>query len=548
MGAPPIPAIEREAGTSAATTDATARRVGLGAAALVLLGLCLVLHVYRLSATPGWDPQEGYNLDIAWNLAHGHLRFFALTSAFAEHPPLFYLQLAAAIRVFGYGIVAVRALAGFYAILTCAALLGLGHRLLGAGPALWAGAVFTVAPIMLENTRWGYSYSQLAFVGLLCLWAATHYSRSENTRWLVAASLLAGLAAFSDYEGIAWIAFVALLALRQSWRAALVAMGVGLAVPLLGLLICFAAAPAVFLVDFSTTFGRAAGGNAVLQGIELLINYYRFVTLDPWLTLGLAGMFFVPPRARGLLAGALVTLGLVALKVRPIGLSIHTLVPLLPLLALGAGLVLHLGLRRLYAWALTWLAPIVSRLSRTRTSVPAAGEAGAPRLARFSAAALVFLAIVSPLGMALAVDAAGLSTTLTTRQDAILATPADAQATERYVLTHARAGDLVLASPGIAWAFDHPDGAPGLSSADMLQTIAQSGQAASFYPAGLAPSRWAYDVSLSRARYVVVDNLLRQLAEPGQVDGLAPLLTQASHWRAVFTRGQYTVYEQSAPA
>src|SRR6185312_17212193 len=69
--------------------------------AIGILALFAFFHLWRLDATPGWDPQEGYNLDIAWNLAHGRLRLFALTSAFAQHPPLFFLQLAFFIHLFG---------------------------------------------------------------------------------------------------------------------------------------------------------------------------------------------------------------------------------------------------------------------------------------------------------------------------------------------------------------------------------------------------------------------------------------------------------------
>src|SRR6185312_12083336 len=137
--------------------------------AIGILALFAFFHLWRLDASPGWDPQEGYNLDIAWNLLHGHPRIFALPTAFAQHPPLFYLQLALAIRIFGYSIVAVRVLAGLYALLTCAAILFVGRRILGWGPALWAAIVFTVAPLMLANTRWGYSYAQLTFLGMLVL-------------------------------------------------------------------------------------------------------------------------------------------------------------------------------------------------------------------------------------------------------------------------------------------------------------------------------------------------------------------------------------------
>lgn len=526
-----------------------ARRGALLAAGGAVLALCVFFHVYRLGATPGWDPQEGYNLDIAWNLLHGRLRLFALTSAFAQHPPLFYLQLALAIRIFGYGIVAVRALAALYAVLTCAALLLAGRRRLGAGPALWAALIFTVAPITLANTRWGYSYAQLACVGVLCLWAGWRYTESGERRWLLAAAALAGLAAFSDYVGVAWIVFVALIALRHGWRDAALAAGVGFGILATGLLACLIAAPAIFISDIVTTSGRAAGGNPLLQVILLLLNYYRFLTLDPWLLLGVVGLFLVPARTRGYLLGAAAVLGLVVLKVRDLGASIHTAVPLLPILALGAGVVLDAGLRRLYAWSLGWLRPLIP----ASPTSPASGrqpDQPHPPLRRQVAALLVFLVVVSPLGLAMAADAVGLGGTLTTRQDDILATPGDAQAAGRYVLAHAHAGDLVLASPTIAWMFDVPDGSGGggggIQGADILQSIAQSGSQVAFYPAHLPGDRWAYDVSPDRARYVVVDDLLRRLAAPGQAPALQPILTRVERWPVAFTAGQYTVYERPA--
>lgn len=539
------PVAAPETGASAGRQSAwdDVARLLLPAVALAVLALCVFLHVYRLGATPGWDPQEGYNLDIAWNLAHGHLRLFALSSAFAQHPPLFYLQLAVSIHLFGYGITAVRALAALYAVLTCAALLVVGRRMLGWGPALWAGAVFTIAPLVLANTRWGYSYAQLMFVGVLCLGAAWRWLETGgDRRWLLAAALLAGLAAFSDYEGVAWIVFVALLALRRGWRESALAFVSGACVPIIGLLACLVAAPTVFTADVTDTLGRAAGGNLLLQLIELLVNYYRFLSLDVWVLLGVVGLFLIrPARARNVLLGATAVLALTVLKVRDVGTSIHTAVPLLPLLALGAGVALDLALRTLYGWCIGWVVPLLRR----NGAVPIALEppyTNAPRLARLAATALVFVVVVAPVGLALASDGAGLASSLATRQDATLATPTAATATARFIAVHARPGDLVLASSEVAWMFDAPPGDPSLRGADLLQTLAQAGHPASFYPTGLPRSRWAYDVSLGSARYVVVDDLLRALAKPGQVDALAPLLQQVEHWPIAYTSGQYTVY------
>src|SRR5262249_37431805 len=213
-----------------------------------------------------------------------------------------------------------------------------------------------------------------------------------------------------------------------------------------------------------------------------------------WLVLGVIGLFLAPPRARGFLLSAAAILGVAALKVREIGLSIHTVVPLLPLLALGLGIMLDVGLRSLYGLSLAWLTHVFAFAPRRVAPVDRGGNLGskaaergparrqlrggrsgnvvavgarqqftaanlgssplATHLPRLGAALVVFLVIVAPVALTLATDAAGLATTFTTRQDEILAAPQDAEAVRRYVAAHARPDDLVLASPAIAWMFD----------------------------------------------------------------------------------------------
>ncbi|HEX9413919.1 MAG TPA: glycosyltransferase family 39 protein [Ktedonobacterales bacterium] len=524
------------------------RRGALLAAGIAVVALNVVFHTVHLASAPGWDPQEGYNLDLAWNLVHGRWRLFALTSAFGQHPPLFYLQLAVLIHVLGYSIATIRALAGAYAILTCVGLLGLGWRLLGAGPALWAGLVYTCAPFFLANTRWGYSYSQLMFVTLLCVWALWRYAESRRKRWLIVAALVAGFAVLSDYEGIALVALVALFAWTIHRRDVLLAVAVSLALPVIGLVVGLVAAPHVFGADLLDTFGRATGASPLLSIVEALINYYRAVTLDVWIVLGMVGLLLVrAPRVRAVLWPATGLLGLFILTVREIGPSFHTALPLIPLLALGTGVALDGAVRQLYAWA-----------AGAQSAAPPRDDAQTDRIAapwlrvraRNAAAALVvFVVVISPLAIALAGDAAGLATTLPTRDDAVLATaPQDAQAAAGYVLAHARPGDLTLGSPQVVWMLDQPEDARGrtrpLYSADLLQTLAYQGRAAAFYPAGLPPQRWAYAVSLGRARYVIVDDLLRRLAAPGQVDGLAQILAAVETWPLVYHHGEYALYER----
>ena len=262
------------------------QRWGLLGAGVAILLLALALHLIHLAQTPGWDSDEGYNLDIAWNLLHGRLRMFALSSAFVQHPPLFYLILALAIRLFGYSMLTMRALAVFYSVLTTLALLVLGRRMFGPGPALWGALAFTIAPLALDNTRWGYTYSQLMLVAFLGVYACWRYLETRSYRWLLVAALLSALAILSDYEG----AFLALLVILVAWRVRprhiWTAAGIGLGIPLLTALALLAATPATFLSDLAATAERAGGGNLIVQALNVIINFQHLLSLDPWIILG----------------------------------------------------------------------------------------------------------------------------------------------------------------------------------------------------------------------------------------------------------------------
>ena len=531
------------------------------AAALSILALFTVLHLVRIGDTPGWDPQEGYNLDIAWNLLHGRLRMFALTADFGQHPPLFYLQLATLIRLCGYHITVLRGLAAGYAIMTCAAVLGFGWHAFGRRAALWGGLVFCAAPLFLDNTRWGYSYAQLMFFGVCCLWALWHARQRTSLAWLLVAATLAGICVLSDYEGVAFVLMVLGIAWHSMRDKLALAASLAVGIPLAGIVAYAAVAPTLFLADFSSTAGRASGSSLVLSALMFAVNYYRFATLDVWVLLGLVGLFLAAAPGRRWLIASIGLLALIVLKVREIGPAFHTAVPLIPYLALGAGVALDAALRKLYAGSLRALRqqPDLAPAAPALTLRVSAGANGRTSRAlrtfvrarwRTSLAALVvFVVVVSPVAIALATDAAGLASTLSTPNDAIVATsPADAQAVAAYVLARARPGDVILGSPQIVWQLDQPDDVTGhprpIYGADLLQSVAVTGEPAAFYPAELPPSRWAFDVSLRHARYVIVDSLVRELAQPSQVAGLAQLLAEAESWPAVYQRGEYTVYQR----
>ncbi len=516
----------------------------LGAAAIILL-LSIALHLIHLAQTPGWDSDEGYNLDIAWNLLHGRLRMFALTSAFVQHPPLFYLILALAIRLFGYSMLTLRALAVFYSLLTTLALLVLGRRMFGPGPALWGALAFTIAPLALENTRWGYTYSQLMLIAFLGVYACWRYLDTLEYRWLLAASVLGALAVLSDYEGVFLPLLVILIAWRARPRHLWTAAGIGLGLPLLGALALLAATPSTFLSDLLATAERAGGGNPIVQALNVIVNFQQLLLLDPWVMLGLVGLWFIrDARLRGLVFAALALMLIAILKVRDLNPYFHSGVPLLPWFGLGAGLAIDRGITTLYAWLNSWWDGLFGRLS--------SGWQWLSRLKRFSVALILFLALISPLGITIAVDGVDVANGLHTSVDTSLAThPADAQRAASYVLAHAHAGDVVLCSPQVAWMLDDPEDSSGhetgILATEPLQSVAYTGQGIAFYPANLTPGRFAFNPTAANARFAIVDNFWRALAAPDQAPQVKPLLTLVESWPKVYQVGEYTIYERGAP-
>ncbi|HEY7126325.1 MAG TPA: glycosyltransferase family 39 protein [Ktedonobacterales bacterium] len=543
MSQPGTALIEKQPTTIKNDTRQQIRRWGLIAAAAAIFLLAVVFHSIHLANSPGWDADEGYNLDIAWNLLHGHLRMFALTSAFVQHPPLFYLLLAGAIRLFGYSILTLRVLAVFFSLATTALLLTLGRRMLGAGPSLWGALVFTAAPLALNNTRWGYTYSLLMLVAFLGVYACWRYLSTASRRWLLLAACLGALAILSDYEGAFLVVFLILVTLRVRPRHCWLAAGIGFGVPLLLVMGLLLITPATFFSDLAFTAGRAAGGNPIVQVLNIIINFQRLLSLDSWVLLGFVGLWLVrDARLRGFLLAAFALLLIFILKVRDLNPYFHSGVPLLPWLALGAGVALDRGITTLFAWLNGWWDNLLPQTAN--------GPRWLRLLKRQSIALTLFLVIISPLGITIALDAVGLATRLRTNIETTLATNSDdAQRAIAYVLGHAQPGDLVLASPQLAWALDNPEDTTsqgsGLLAADPLQSIAYSGQDVAFYPANLTPSRFAFDPSLARTRYAIVDNLWRTLAAPDQVPQMQPLLAQVQQWTQVAQFGEYTIYEQS---
>lgn len=502
-------------------------------AGLYLLGLlllCAYLRFANLRDTPGWDADEGYNLSLAQNLAQGRAQLFALRVAYVDHPELFFMIVAQAMRLLGPDILTLRRVTAACGVLTALALYAYARPHFGRRVALLSVGIFTIFPLAVIYNRLGYGYNLLMLVTTLYLAAQGAWLRGGRpwAAWLAAG--LAGLGLLCEREGICLgAALLAVLLWGRRFRLALGAALVAVAAPVLVTALLAVPRWDVFVADLGHAAGRAAGDGLGLGLVLLVVGYGQYLGVHAWVLPGLVGLCLVRPCAqrRGLLA-LLVCMLLVVLKVRDVNPFFRTAVPTLPLLSLGVGTAIQRGLERAYPRVATWWSGVF-HAERARWRGMAAQAA---------AALVAFVVLFSPLGGVAVQQAIGVQFGLRTALDPYLAR--DIPATEAVVgWVNARVApdDVVLASPRVAWAFH-------CRAADFLQALAFEGATVAFYPPHLPAERFAFAPSLATARYVVEDSFLRRWAEEVAQD--RHLLAQVAAWPVAIERGEYRVYSRPA--
>ncbi len=503
---------------------AVRRRQALLALLATMLLFAAYVRLTHLADNPGWDADEGYNLNIAVNLAAGKAQMLAMQYAFVQHPPFFYVLGVVLIRLWTHNLIALRALSACCGVLTAVGLYGLGSAL-GGRKLGWAAAGFyTIWPEAVLQVRWAYTYNLLALLVVLVLWAAAPFYRAGNrvgpdgesgpappARTLLRAALVsgfcAGLALATDQEAAALLPPLVYLWWDRDRRI------------LIGGLLALAAAPAAYLgvmlavrrADLLFDIEHTASRLQSSPG-DLIIRLAHLFSFDPLVVIGLFG---VAAAARGKARTALllleVPLVVLILEVRDPSPYFRAAEPLLPLSALGMG-ALILAFVKLIA------------------SVTAGG-----RRARARAIIACGILLVPIGGVMLIGDVAAANGVFATPLKPVLPrSAAQARLLADWLNARVRPTDLVIAMPEISWLFH-------CRTTELLQGVAVTGQATSFYPAGLGPERFVYDPRLSAARYLVVDSFTRQLIAE-YPDERALVRMAQSDWPVVYRQGEYVVY------
>ena len=530
--APAAPAHPGRRRATAARSGSGEGRTDLAVAAGLTL-LALLWRLPRLGVTPGWDGDEGYNLDIAWHLLHGRAQVFALDYAFVQHPVLGYAVLAPLLGLFGPELWVGRALSAVAGALTCGVLY-LAVALSGARrAAVLAALSLGGAHLAVAYSRLGYTYGLLLLWTALTLLATVRWETGRRRRDLWLAAGCAALGLLTDQAGVALPLFVAARVLPRRRAAALV-LAAGLTPALLAAAAAAAIHPAAAAADWGHTLGRVAGGGGEAPpGAALarwLLNYFHLLRVEWWWPAAVAGLFCVRPlvaRRRLLTLSGLLVLPVFAL--RELDPFFRTGVPLLVPGAWGLGALLDAGMRAAY---------------ETVAPAPAAGFRPSPAAARgrLWGTLLAALVVLLPLGLETGRAAGGLVAGFSLPIDwALLGAPDQAPARRAAAYVNARGGpqSVVVASPHVAWLYR-------ARVADFLQAAAAGGEPVAFYPPGLPPERFRFDPGPAGADFAVIDAYWdRWAAESGPVRRLTDAVAA---WPLVWSEGDVRVHQRPGAA
>jgi hypothetical protein len=541
--------------------------------ALALIVLAAAFRLPRLVETPGWDGDEGYNLEIAWQLLHGRAQAFAVSHAFVQHPVLPFALAAPLVAVFGRELWVLRALAA------CAAAAAAGFLYLAAAAvggrrtALLAGLAFAGTHFTVTYNRWGYTYNLLLFWTALTLFLVARGAWSGRERSVVAPSVAAALGLLTDQVGIFLPFFVAAsfaLAPRAAvaappdcrqpgtqgsdyqrsstcpatprlrWSAALQALAIGLLPACAAALGALLWEPEAALADWPHTLSRLLGngGASPVTGIATAaarwaVNYLHLLRAEWWWPAALAGLFCIRPLAARRLV--LLLVGLMAIptfSLRELDPSFRTGIPLLIPAAWGLGALLSAGIDAVYGTL-----GVASPIGRSRAARPPARN---PLPGRVAAAAVTAFAVILPLGLELGRSAGAVASGFVTRVDwALTHDHANARAAAAIVSAQRVPGDVAITSPHVTWLFEHP-------VADFFQAVARQGEAIAFYPAAMPPARFRFDPSPRHARFAVLDGYWDLWAsENGAV---ARLIVECERWPLIWRGGEYRVHRRPSTA
>lgn len=507
---------------------------------LVIIGFAAYFRLSGVATNPGWYTDEGTDIDIAHHLQMGEVQYFAVNQSFLlfGRPPLFQGVLALAFNVFGTGIETLRGLTGTLGVISVALLYWVVRRTGERTLALLAALILAIYPNAVVYSRLGYNYNLLAPLILLAFWGMWEYYNNPQRRWLVLAALALGIGGLSNLSSYNFALPLLVVIILRRWRDALWTLPL-IAVPfILYCILMLLVAPQAFLFDIQYTSLRIGNVRLVDQISGIWLNFISLTLRDPRVYLGVIGLFVLPiPRLRSLsLLALLLPLFTLGRTVIFSHLGYYYFIPLMPFIAIGIASLIKYGALRVFKIVQDAFITFLAALSLPKTPFSLWFQ---KRLTAIVTMLMIFYLVIGAVITTIVFNFTYLKDGFPTLVDEYLLNPDDARQVIDYVNQTTQPDDVVIASPGLAWALD-------ANAADFQMALAYTGVASEHIPGNLPPDRWEFDASYTNARFVVIDNYWTTWGIVVMDDIQTLAEDVISNWTLVFAAGAIQVYENPA--
>jgi hypothetical protein len=313
------------------------------------------------------------------------------------------------------------------------------------------------------------------------------------------------------------------------WSLPLIALPFGLYATVM-----LARSPQVFLFDLRFTLSRLNQLPLLAQLKTLALNYTVLVSQDYWMALGIVGLFLLRPARLQRLSLVLFLLPVAILgrTTALYNLGFYYMVPLLPFVGLGMAAVVTRGVPYVLQVVQDGLLALFKGWEEVTDWL--AWQRLQDGLLAVGTNLISFLLIATPFLISGLLTVDQVHDRWGTHIDPFLINPGDARQVAAFVNERAGPGDLVVASPGVAWLLQ-------ANVADVQMSVAATGRETTLLPANIPAERFAFDPRYSEARFVIVDNLWRNWAV-WDVAGASDVLHDVETWSLVFEIGEIEVY------
>ncbi|MEM8861243.1 MAG: glycosyltransferase family 39 protein [Chloroflexota bacterium] len=488
-----------------------------------VLLLAAALRFTNLESNPGWYSDEGTHLEIVRHLLDGRVQYLAINQSHLlfSRLPLFGRLLAFTAGFQGVNMPALRSLTAALGTISVGLTYLATKRLTkDEWLPLLAALSLAIYPEAVLYSRLGFSYGVLAPLLLLALWgfglSLDHFEFAEPQEfdwgiWVAAGAI--GLGMISDLAMISLTPLLIWYSIGREWsnldlKRLFPLLFAGLP---LGLFVFFQMISNGDAFWFDLAFVRSRlGGKSILDQLWLIgQNFTLLLNQSSWFALGFVGLWLIPDHTKRnmLLLGLACPLLILGRSTPLVELGFYYIAWVLPVVAVGLGALLRFGAIFL-----------VKQVENDRM-----GQV------------MVFILIVLPLAISTGLTWQRVQNQFGTNIDPFLLNAADAIVATDFVNNNLDQGDVVLASPGLAWRIDG-------KVADFQMALAAEGIGTPHLPADLPSERFEFDPTFENARYVVEDNLWRNWAY-FHIPELVEKREIFQQWPIVFQSGEITVFE-----